>query len=240
MSKCKPDMPKPEKLKYNTIVFGDGTPLLDKPRGKELYDYGMQTGLMSAEFGKTKDPTLGNEILQRMQYERDAWLGLTERDYVGAAKKSITIVSHLFQLGHDKHAIEAAKEEAERYIGLSPAASQELLRHVYNHNLLATSMLSCCAVCGKHTPLEQKRLFCGKCKVAVYCGQQCQKKHWDEGHRELCGKQAMCAACGKLLAQPMTCGTCKAVWYCDRAHQKWDWQRKGGHKEKCTPCKPLA
>ena len=93
-------------------------------------------------------------------------------------------------------------------------------------------MLPCCACCGKSA--EYKRLFCGKCNIAVYCGKQCQKLHWDEGHRELCGEQKMCAACKKLLDTRLMCNRCNDAWYCNKAHQTWHW--KHGHKKECVPC----
>jgi len=224
-------MPKPVKYKCSTAVVGDAAPVFDKPGWKELYYYGMHTGDMSVEYDETKDPVLGEEILKRMRFERDAWLRMTPPEFPGAAKKSITIAFHMFSLGFDKHTINLAKEEAEQYIALSPVDKQPLLREVYKHNLFATSLLTCCAECGKYTSHEQKRLFCGQCKIAVYCGPVCQKKHWDEGHHDLCNKQRMCAACGKLLEKPLKCGRCNAVWYCDKGHQEHHW--KWSHKKNC-------
>jgi hypothetical protein len=137
----------------------------------------------------------------------------------------------MFQLGYDKHTINAVKEEADKYVRLSPAHKQEDLRAKYNHNVNAISLLACCAECGKFTPKEQRRLFCAQCHIAVYCGPECQKKHWKEGHRELCGQQRWCQACGKLLEKPLFCARCGTVCYCDKDHQKHDW--KWSHKKKC-------
>jgi hypothetical protein len=231
MSKQKHNMPKPVRYKCNTYVLGDAMPVFDKPGWEELYYYGMDTGDMAVQYDANKDRVLGYKILERMQFERDAWLRMNPPEFPGAAKKSITMVSLMFNLGYDKHAINAAKEEAEQYIALSPTDTQAFLREVYNHNLFATSLLACCAMCGKHTPPEQKRLFCSQCKIAVYCGPVCQKKHWDEAHRAVCTKQRMCAACGKLLEAPMTCGRCNAVWYCNKDHQKHHWKK---HKNVCV------
>ena len=231
MTKHNKSMPKPVKYTVTNFVLGDPAPVWDKPGWTELYNYGMETGAMNSEYEKTKDPAFGEEMLRRMRFERDEWLRMTPPEYPGAAKKAITMIAHMFSLGYDKHAINAVKEEADKYVSLSPTHKQAELRAMYNHNVLATSLLASCAECGKHTPQEQRRLFCGQCEIAVYCGPVCQKKHWKQGHRELCGQQRMCKACGKLLDKPMICGRCASVWYCDKAHQQYDWQ--WSHKNKC-------
>lgn len=43
--------------------------------------------------------------------------------------------------------------------------------------------MSRCFVCS--APSKSR---CGKCKAVPYCGSECQKKHWNCGHRELCGR----------------------------------------------------
>ncbi len=73
ISKQKPNMPKPVKYKLSTLVFADEAPVLHKPRWKELYDYGIETGAMDPEYEKIKDPALGEEMLRRMRFERDEW-----------------------------------------------------------------------------------------------------------------------------------------------------------------------
>jgi hypothetical protein len=231
MSKHNNSMAKPVKYTVSTFVLGDQAPVLSNPRWKELYYYGEETGAMNPEYERTKDPALGEEMLRRMRVERDEWLRMTPPEFPGAAKKSITMIAHMFSIGYDKHAINAVKEEADKYVTLSPAHRQEELRAMYNHNVYATSLLACCSECGKHTPPEQKRLFCGQCHIAVYCGPECQKKHGKQGHRELCGQQRMCQACGKLLEKPLFCGRCGTVCYCDKAHQQHNW--KWNHKKKC-------
>ena len=50
---------------------------------------------------------------------------------------------------------------------------------------------SCC-VCGSGTPASGsstgKLLKCGACKVALYCGAQCQKQDWKAGHKAACAR----------------------------------------------------
>ena len=42
----------------------------------------------------------------------------------------------------------------------------------------------CCYIC-KATFYVKK---CTRCKVVYYCGVKCQKEHWRQGHKEVCGK----------------------------------------------------
>jgi hypothetical protein len=231
MSKDNKSMPKPVRYTVSNFVLGNEAPVLTKPGWKELYYYGKETGAMNPEFEKTRDPALGEEMLRRMRFERDEWLRMTPPEFPGAAKKVITMIAHMFQLGYDKHDINAVKEEADKYVSLSPTHTQEELRAMYEYNVYAISLLACCAECGKFTPKEQRRLFCSQCHIAVYCGPECQKKHWKQGHRELCGQQRWCQACGKLLEKPLFCGRCRTVCYCDKAHQEHDWKRN--HKKIC-------
>jgi len=84
---------------------------------------------------------------------------------------------------------------------------------------------------------------CPKCKETFYCGPQCQKAHWQAGHRSACkapspavmekpeSKPAStCGACGKEGVSK-TCSGCKQVKYCNRTCQSQHW--KGGHKARC-------
>jgi hypothetical protein len=114
------------------------------------------------------------------------------------------------------------------YIRLSGPEWYDTLVAVRKYNREQRVLLACCAHCGKYL---RKRNFCQKCMVAAYCGKECQQKHWDEGHREVCGKQKKCEECGKVLEKPLRCSRCKAVWYCDTAHQAQHWEKC--HKNVC-------
>lgn len=39
------------------------------------------------------------------------------------------------------------------------------------------------------------RLFrrCARCKEMDYCSEKCQRRHWEEGHRSACGREACCS-----------------------------------------------
>lgn len=43
-----------------------------------------------------------------------------------------------------------------------------------------------CAVCDKDVDKDQS-CFCGQCHAVVYCSPVCQKQHWKEGHKSICG-----------------------------------------------------
>jgi hypothetical protein len=222
--------PKPVKFGFKNAVACDCAPDVYKPGWKKLYDYGLETGALCLQLKHTKDPAaLLEELLQRAYFERDGWLRMSPPEYAGAAKQLINIEGHLFMSGHDKHTVKAAEYKTDELIGMSAITWHADLREVRDHNRDARSMLPCCACCGKYNP--HKRLFCGKCNVAVYCGVDCQKQHW-EVHKLQCGKPA-CAACGKIPENPipMICGRCRAVTYCHKAHQTWHWHY--AHKQEC-------
>ena len=66
MSNHKTNMPKPVKLGCKPLVMCDIVPV-DKPGWKELFDYGMETGVKINQHGQSKDPALLQEILERIQ-----------------------------------------------------------------------------------------------------------------------------------------------------------------------------
>ncbi|KAJ4760746.1 Zinc finger MYND domain-containing protein 15 [Rhynchospora pubera] len=43
-----------------------------------------------------------------------------------------------------------------------------------------------CAMCEKPVQWDQS-LCCGRCKAIIYCGPICQKNHWRETHKSMCG-----------------------------------------------------
>jgi hypothetical protein len=43
-----------------------------------------------------------------------------------------------------------------------------------------------CACCGKRLRNGEKYYKCSKCKLVYYCGPECQKQHWRNGHKEVC------------------------------------------------------
>eukprot|EP00808_Paulinella_micropora_P019671 g78032.t1 len=55
-----------------------------------------------------------------------------------------------------------------------------------------------CADCGRAEAGGEKLRTCGRCKLWMYCSQDCQKKHWHQGgHKRSCksvGNRAVCEA----------------------------------------------
>jgi hypothetical protein len=49
------------------------------------------------------------------------------------------------------------------------------------------NLSSQCATCKSETIKGGKKLnTCGKCKAIYYCGTDCQRKHWEAGHKKDC------------------------------------------------------
>ncbi|KAJ0983141.1 hypothetical protein J5N97_011396 [Dioscorea zingiberensis] len=48
------------------------------------------------------------------------------------------------------------------------------------------NILRQCMMCEKEVPGEQC-LCCGRCHAVVYCGPVCQKQHWKDEHKSVCG-----------------------------------------------------
>ena len=46
-----------------------------------------------------------------------------------------------------------------------------------------------CMCCGRDADNTVKLKPCPRCKGPLYCGKECQSKHWENGHRECCTKK---------------------------------------------------
>ena len=229
MSKHKLNMPKPQKIKHTAAVLCGRAPMTDHPDQKKWFDYGRESAKIINFYNANPNPAMLPLIFERCETEMQAWLAMNPPDYAGAAKQCLTIEALRFSSGFDKAAVQEAMDKTDACIEKSGPKWHKELVDVRDYNRLQQTLLACCAYCAKHL---EKRNFCKKCMIATYCGQQCQQKHWDAGHRELCGKQKQCKACHKLLEEPpMKCGKCNAAWYCNKAHQKYDWDK--GHKQEC-------
>jgi hypothetical protein len=220
-----------KKKQFMNVVICNSSEVLHKAgRGcDDLNKYGLETALMMSKFNSTKNMDLAQEIIRRCEVERDAWLAMSPPQFDPAVKQCLTLEVMQFELGADSHTMALLDEQSDKYIVLSPSNCQENLKKIRQQNREGRSIMPCCAWCGKYQP--QKRLLCGHCKIAVYCGPVCQKKHWDDAHRTECGKVLVCACCGKLVHKALTCARCRGPKYCDKAHQLWHW--KHGHKSEC-------
>lgn len=87
-----------------------------------------------------------------------------------------------------------------------------------------------CAMCEKETPGEQA-LCCGRCRAVVYCGQGCQKQHWKETHKAVCGLYKAMMDREEELAMKVFVFPCLVEHPCRwlelvGLHQKGMWRRK--------------
>ena len=60
-------------------------------------------------------------------------------------------------------------------------------RHIQLGNIALQPFMRCSG-CNK---LGKNMLLCGACKSVTYCGEDCQKDHWTDIHREQCQKAAL-------------------------------------------------
>ncbi len=51
---------------------------------------------------------------------------------------------------------------------------------------LECEILSCAYCCKTEENKDLRLLTCGICKAVHYCNRDCQKKHWKEGHKQVC------------------------------------------------------
>jgi len=51
---------------------------------------------------------------------------------------------------------------------------------------IASGKLQPCSYCGKNPDMIAPFKFCGGCNKAIYCGKECQKKHWNTSHKNQC------------------------------------------------------
>ncbi len=48
------------------------------------------------------------------------------------------------------------------------------------------SFSRCCVACSKKEVFNRQFQTCARCRVAVYCGEDCQRDHWKRRHRDEC------------------------------------------------------
>lgn len=60
-----------------------------------------------------------------------------------------------------------------------------------------------CFACGKKPEASGPALSrCAKCRMAMYCGRECQIAHWNRAHKRLCGDMKVLRALHKLMNSP--------------------------------------
>lgn len=87
-----------------------------------------------------------------------------------------------------------------------------------------------CIVCDKEV-LEEQLISCKGCHAVVYCGTLCQKNHWKETHKGMCGLYKAMMEREEELAMKVFTFPCFAEQPCKRleslgVHQKGMWRRK--------------
>ena len=96
-------------------------------------------------------------------------------NHAGAARMNLTMNEQLRAMLRAGKSPQEIREHltALRDSGALPS-SAESTREAGEHT---------CAHCGKATTGHAR---CSRCKVAWYCGRECQRSHWRAGHREAC------------------------------------------------------
>ncbi|KAJ7967677.1 Zinc finger MYND domain-containing protein 15 [Quillaja saponaria] len=87
-----------------------------------------------------------------------------------------------------------------------------------------------CAMCEKEVHGEQS-LCCGRCRAVVYCSSICQKQHWKDTHKNMCGLHKAMMEREEELAVKIFMFPCSADQPCKwleslGIHQKGMWRRK--------------
>ncbi|KAJ8761866.1 hypothetical protein K2173_005577 [Erythroxylum novogranatense] len=94
-----------------------------------------------------------------------------------------------------------------------------------------------CSMCEKEVHGEMA-LCCGHCGALVYCGSVCQKQHWKECHKSMCGLYKNMMEREEELAMKIFKFPCSADQPCKwleslGIHQKGMWRRKCGCYSHC-------
>ena len=63
------------------------------------------------------------------------------------------------------------------------------VEELQNNECKVKMTLQHCAKCNKVEPGLGEFKRCIQCKMIVYCGRDCQKKHWKAGHKKVCVKK---------------------------------------------------
>lgn len=87
-----------------------------------------------------------------------------------------------------------------------------------------------CSMCEKEVHADQS-LCCGRCRAVVYCNPICQKQHWKESHKSICGLYKAMMEREEELAMTIFSFPCFTDHSCKwlesvGLHQKGMWRRK--------------
>ncbi|OIW13984.1 hypothetical protein TanjilG_09335 [Lupinus angustifolius] len=87
-----------------------------------------------------------------------------------------------------------------------------------------------CAMCDKEVHGENS-LCCGQCRAVIYCSSLCQKQHWNDTHKSMCGLYKAMMEREEELAMKVFMFPCSADQPCKwlesiSIHQKGMWRRR--------------
>ncbi|KAF8409549.1 hypothetical protein HHK36_005627 [Tetracentron sinense] len=87
-----------------------------------------------------------------------------------------------------------------------------------------------CSMCEKEVHGEHS-ICCGRCRAVIYCGPICQKQHWKETHKSMCGNYKAMMEREEELAMNIFMFPCYFEQSCKwlesvGVHQKGMWRRK--------------
>ena len=88
---------------------------------------------------------------------------------------------------------EGIRQESEEF-KVFPCSLEKLLFEIKN-----VSLKDSCYSCGKK---DLKLSVCGNCKLSSYCGKDCQKRHWNFVHRDLCQYMKLLDTLVVLMKKP--------------------------------------
>lgn len=93
----------------------------------------------------------------------------------------------------------------------------------------STTSLKQCAFCGKEVHRENS--LCCRCRAVVYCSSICQKQHWKDTHKSICGLYKAMMEREEELAMNIFMFPCSVDQPCKwleslGVHQKGMWRRK--------------
>lgn len=101
----------------------------------------------------------------------------------------------------------------------------------------SNGVLRQCTLCEKEVHGDQSQC-CAQCRAVVYCSSLCQKQHWKETHKSMCGLYKAMMEREEELAMKIFLFPCSADQPCKwleslGIHQKGMWRRKCGCYAHC-------
>jgi hypothetical protein len=128
----------------------------------------------------------------------DCWNTMGKRPKVNAKRIDKVSDDTLLQMleSPDKVKKELLKKNPQMYRDIEKSVNQKVaddfgvsVEEVQNNGNGGKMTLQRCANCKTEEPGLGEFKRCIQCKTVVYCGRDCQKKHWKAGHKKVCVKK---------------------------------------------------